>query len=62
MKSYTACLTFNTKERHAFLNITTQVQEILKASKIREGLCLVNAMHITSSVFTYAENSMQEGA
>jgi len=51
MKSYTAYLSFNTKNPREFINITAQVESAVKESKIMEGLCLVNAMHITSSVF-----------
>lgn len=51
MKSFRKELVFNTKERVEFINITDQVEEALAESGIREGLCLVNAMHITSSVF-----------
>ena len=51
MKSYTQYLTFNTKNRQEFINITAQVEIALKKSQIKEGVCLVNAMHITSSVF-----------
>jgi len=51
MKSKTQYLYFNTKTRIAFVNITDQVQKFIEESKIKEGICLVNAMHITSSVF-----------
>ena len=51
MKSKTQYLYFNTKTRIAFVNITDQVQKLIEESKIKEGICLVNAMHITSSVF-----------
>ena len=51
MKTITNYLIFNTKSRREFLNITPKVEQILKKSKIREGFCLVNAMHITSSIF-----------
>ena len=51
MKSTTKYLTFNVPQRMAFVNITPQVAEVVRASGIREGLCLVNAMHITASVF-----------
>ena len=51
MKSKTEYLTFNTKMRCEFINITTNVRKIVEDSKIKEGLCLVNAMHITASVF-----------
>ncbi len=51
MKSHTSYLTFNVPARMDFENITPQVEEALAESGIREGLCLVNAMHITASVF-----------
>jgi len=51
MKSYKKELWFNTPERVAFINITSQVEETLHESGITEGLCLINAMHITASVF-----------
>lgn len=51
MKSHTQYLWFNTKKREEFINITPQVEEALAKSGIKEGLCLVNAMHITASVF-----------
>ena len=51
MKSKTEYLTFNTPTRRAFVNITSNVRKIVEESGIKEGLCLVNAMHITASVF-----------
>ena len=51
MKSWRKELWFNVPTRRAFINITPQVGEALAESAIREGLCLVNAMHITASVF-----------
>jgi secondary thiamine-phosphate synthase enzyme len=51
MRSYTEQLWFNTREREEFINMTPQVEEIVAKSCIQEGLCLVNAMHITASVF-----------
>lgn len=51
MKSYRKELWFNTRERVAFINITQEVRKAVKESGIKEGLCLVNAMHITASVF-----------
>lgn len=51
MRSHTAYLTINTPERCAIVNITHKVEEELAKSGIKEGLCLVNSMHITSSVF-----------
>jgi len=57
MKSLTQYLYFNTPNRQDFLNITPQVEEALKKSGIKEGLCLVNAMHITASVFINDDES-----
>ena len=51
MKSLTEYLTFKTKTRRAFVNITRDVEKLVTKSGIKEGLCLVNAMHITASVF-----------
>jgi secondary thiamine-phosphate synthase enzyme len=51
MKTLTEYLTFKTKTRRAFVNITPDVEKLIKKSGIKEGLCLVNAMHITASVF-----------
>lgn len=51
MKSYRQELSFNVPTRRAFVNITPQVEEALRASGVREGLVLCNAMHITASVF-----------
>lgn len=51
MKSLTEYLTFNTKKRREFVNITPQIEKLVKQSKVKEGLCLINAMHITASVF-----------
>ena len=51
MKCKTHYLVFNTKKRVEFINITPQVRSIIKESQVKEGLCLVNAMHISASVF-----------
>jgi len=51
MKSFRKELWFETEQRRDYLNITRQVEMCLRESGITEGLCLVNAMHITSSVF-----------
>lgn len=51
MKSYTEHLWFNTRKRREMINITPQVERCVKKSGVQEGLCLVNAMHITASVF-----------
>jgi secondary thiamine-phosphate synthase enzyme len=58
MKSYRRELSFNVPSRRAFINITPQVQQCLHESSIKEGLVLVNAMHITASVFI---NDDEEG-
>ena len=57
MKSYRKELWFNTPSRVAFINITAQIQECLRESAIKEGLVLVNAMHITASVFINDDES-----
>ena len=51
MKSYRKELWFETPDRMAFINITSQIESALNESKVQEGLVLVNAMHITASVF-----------
>jgi len=51
MNFVTEYLTFNVPSRRGFVNITPQVEKIVQKSGITEGLCLVNAMHITASVF-----------
>ncbi len=57
MKSYRKELWFNVPQRLAFINITPQVEECLMESGVREGLALVNAMHITASVFINDDES-----
>ncbi len=51
MKSKTEHLWFETKNRREYINITPQVEAVIEKSGVREGLCLVNAMHITASVY-----------
>jgi secondary thiamine-phosphate synthase enzyme len=51
MKSLTEYLWFNTPTRRAIINITPQIEELVRKSGVREGLVLVNAMHLTASVF-----------
>lgn len=51
MKTFRKELIFNTSKRIEFINITEQVQNAIDESEIKEGLCLINAMHITASVF-----------
>ena len=58
MKSLTEHLWFNTKNKIEFVNITDKVEELVRKSGVKEGLCLVNAMHITASVFI---NDEEEG-
>jgi len=59
MKSHTEYLVFHTRSRREYVNITDQVQQIVIKSGIKEGLCLVNAMHITASVhINDAENGL----
>ena len=57
MKSFRKTLTLRVPARMGFVNITPQVEEALAESGIREGLCLVNAMHITASVFINDDES-----
>ncbi|MBC8385104.1 MAG: YjbQ family protein [Candidatus Cloacimonetes bacterium] len=57
MKSYKKELWFSTHSRRQLINITPQVEECLTESGIKEGLCLVNAMHITASVFINDDES-----
>ena len=51
MKTHTKQITINTKERIDFINITDKVQDIVTQSNIKDGLVLINPMHITASVF-----------
>jgi secondary thiamine-phosphate synthase enzyme len=57
MKSFRKELWFNIPSRRGFVNITPEVQECLRESGIKEGFCLVNAMHITASVFINDDES-----
>ena len=57
MKSFRKELWFNIPSRRGFVNITAEVQSALRESWIREGLCLVNPMHITASVFINDDES-----
>ncbi|HEX5921386.1 MAG TPA: secondary thiamine-phosphate synthase enzyme YjbQ [Nitrososphaeraceae archaeon] len=51
MKSITKYLTFHTEKRFKLLNITPEIEKIVRESAVDEGICLVNSMHITSSIF-----------
>jgi len=57
MQSYRKELWFNIPDRMGFVNITAEIEDCLHKSGIREGLCLVNAMHITASVFINDDES-----
>jgi thiamine phosphate synthase YjbQ (UPF0047 family) len=57
MKSHRKVLTLDVPSRTGFVNITSDVQSAVAESGVREGLCLVNSMHITSSVFINDEES-----
>jgi secondary thiamine-phosphate synthase enzyme len=58
MKAYTKYIVMNTKKRIDFVNITDQIKQAVKESEVKEGIVLVNTMHITSSVFI---NDNEEG-
>ena len=58
MKSYTEYLWFQTKNRRELVNITAQLEKAAQASGVREGLCLVSAMHITAAIWV---NDEEEG-
>ena len=57
MKSHTEYLTMNVPARRGFVNLTPEVERVLRASGVQEGLVLVNAMHITASVFINDDES-----
>lgn len=57
MKSLREYLYFNVPTRRAYINISRQVEELVRKSGIQEGLCLVNAMHITASVYVNDDES-----
>jgi secondary thiamine-phosphate synthase enzyme len=57
MKSLTEHLVLNTDKRREFINITPEVEVLVEKSGVKEGLCLVNAMHITASVFINDDES-----
>lgn len=57
MKNFRQELWFETSKRREFINITPEIEQCLKKSAIKEGLCLVNAMHITASVFINDDES-----
>jgi secondary thiamine-phosphate synthase enzyme len=57
LKVLTEYLWFNTPGRRAFINITSRVEKLVEKSGVKEGLCLINAMHITSSVFINDDES-----
>src|SRR5215203_3017857 len=57
MKALTEYLWFEVEGRRGFINITPRIEELVRQSGVREGLCLVNAMHITASVFINDDES-----
>lgn len=57
MKFLTEHLVFRTENRREFINITPEVEDLVEKSGVKEGLCLVNAMHITASVFINDDES-----
>ncbi|ACB86280.1 secondary thiamine-phosphate synthase enzyme YjbQ [Natranaerobius thermophilus] len=57
MKSQTEYLWFETNHRREFINITPQVEKVVQQSGVKEGICLVNAMHLTASVFINDDES-----
>jgi secondary thiamine-phosphate synthase enzyme len=61
MKSYRKVMIMDVPVRRAYINITHDVESALKESGIREGLCLVNAMHITASVFINDDEPVLHG-
>ena len=58
MKAHTEYLVFSTRQRHELVNITERVAEMVQRAEIREGMCLVSAMHITSGIWV---NDEEEG-
>jgi secondary thiamine-phosphate synthase enzyme len=57
MRSHTDYLWFDTKTRHALVNVTDRIAQIVAASKVQEGMCLVSAMHITAGIWVNDEES-----
>ena len=57
MRAHTDYLWFETKKRHELINITARVADIVEASHVQEGLCLVSAMHITAGIWVNDEES-----
>ena len=57
MKSYRKELWFNVQTRRAFVNITTEIEKCMRESGVKEGLVLINAMHITASIFINDDES-----
>jgi secondary thiamine-phosphate synthase enzyme len=55
MKAHTEYLVFNTRQRHELVNITDRVAEIVQRAAVREGMCLVSAMHITAGIWVNDE-------
>jgi len=58
MKTHTHYLWFNTRDRHDLINVTRELEDAVRESGVREGLCLVSAMHITAGIWV---NDNEEG-
>jgi secondary thiamine-phosphate synthase enzyme len=57
MKSFRKTITLRTRQKYAYVNVTSDVQKAIDESGVKEGLCLVNSMHITSSIFINDDES-----
>ena len=57
MKTFTKKIVMHTKQRQEIVNITSKIEEAIETSGVKEGICLVNAMHITASVFINDEEN-----
>ena len=57
MKSFRKAITLHTRQKYAYVNVTSDVQKAIDESGVQEGLCLVNSMHITSSIFINDDES-----
>ncbi len=57
MKSFRKAITLRTRQKYAYVNVTSDVQKAIDESGVKEGLCLVNSMHITSSIFINDDES-----
>ena len=58
MKSHTEYLVFETRKRHEMVHITNEVEQVVKRSGVRDGLCFVSPMHITAAIYV---NDLEDG-